>query len=266
MNPPELGEGLQFRERMGIRWLESRVGEHRVLFSLRSSDRTGSDGTPLDLDMGRTTTGPTTAQLAARRMFCEAVGIDPASVRIARQVHGDRILDLEGPEGELDGVVSLVDSEPPAVEADGFLLSERSMFDGPPAIVTADCLPVAIDGPRGIALLHLGWRGLATGLLEDAVRRTEGVNAVIGPAIGPCCYEVGREVFGSLGLERNTERAPLDLVAVVTDRLSRANVDRVVASGLCTACEQDLLFSHRRDGEATGRQLTTILPGSPGSS
>lgn len=266
MHPPELGEGFELREQMGLGWLEARLGEHRVLFSLRSGGQRGPDGASLELDMGRTTEGSTSEQLAARKMFCDAVGIDPASVRIARQVHGDRIFDLEGPGPCLEGAASLADADPPEVEADGFLLTAESPLDRRPAIVTADCLPVAIEGPRGIALLHLGWRGLATGLLEDAVRRTEGESAVIGPAIGPCCYEVGGEVFAALGLGQDSGGGPIDLVAVVTERLSRANVSGVEASGLCTFCEQDLLFSHRRDGEATGRQLTTILSGSPGSS
>jgi copper oxidase (laccase) domain-containing protein len=81
-------------------------------------------------------------------------------------------------------------------------------------------------------------------------------SAAIGPGIGPCCYEVGEEVlaaFGGLGKDVADGRM-LDLTEVARRLLADAGVTAVDAAGLCTSCEEDLFFSHRRDGERTGRQ------------
>ena len=80
----------------------------------------------------------------------------------------------------------------------------------------ADCLPIAIAGPDGVAMLHGGWRGLAAGIVGDGAERVGGTAAAIGPGIGPCCYEVGEEVlaaFAPLGDEVADGRM-LDLKAV----------------------------------------------------
>jgi hypothetical protein len=125
-----------------------------------------------------------------------------------------------------------------------------------PAVLVADCLPVAVAGPEGVAMLHCGWRGLAAGIVERGVRAIGGTAAAIGPGIGPCCYEVGDEVlaaFGDLG-EAIAAGRMLDLTEVARRLLARAGVESVTSAELCTSCNPDLLFSHRRDGERTGRQ------------
>jgi hypothetical protein len=60
--------------------------------------------------------------------------------------------------------------------------------------MVADCLPVALAGPGGVAMLHCGWRGLAAGIVERGVDEVGAEAAAVGPGIGPCCYEVGPEV------------------------------------------------------------------------
>ncbi len=65
-------------------------------------------------------------------------------------------------------------------------------------VVTADCVPVLMAGGGRIAAVHAGWRGLAESILPAAIGRfesdPEAIVALVGPAIGPCCYEVGPEV------------------------------------------------------------------------
>jgi copper oxidase (laccase) domain-containing protein len=81
-------------------------------------------------------------------------------------------------------------------------------------------------------------------------------HAAIGPGIGPCCYEVGDEVlaaFAGLG-EGIADGRMLDLAEVARRLLERAGVEAVDVAGLCTRCEEELFFSHRRDGPRTGRQ------------
>jgi YfiH family protein len=121
--------------------------------------------------------------------------------------------------------------------------------------VTADCLPVALAGPKGVAMAHGGWRGLAGGVLTRAAEAVEARAAAIGPGIGPCCYEVGEEVLSEFAaLDAVSDGRHLDLGAVAEALLRRSGVDEVERADLCTSCNPELFYSHRRDGEKTGRQ------------
>ena len=114
-------------------------------------------------------------------------------------------------------------------------------------------------------MLHCGWRGLAAGIVARGAAAVGATAAAIGPGIGPCCYEVGDEVlaaFAGLGDGIARERM-LDLPEVARRLLAAAGVERVESAGLCTACEPELFFSHRRDDGRTGRQagLAWLEPG-----
>ena len=175
-----------------------------------------------------------------RATVARAAGFDPATLRFARQVHGADVLE--------------VTSDDPVVAGDGdVLVTTRS--DVTVAILTADCTPVIVVGPRGVAVAHAGWRGLVAGVIEAAVNALGRVDAAwIGPAIGACCYEVGPEViaaFESHGLPvAGSDR--VDPGRAAGAALRRAGVERVAASGICTSCDRRY-FSYRRDG-TTGRQ------------
>jgi copper oxidase (laccase) domain-containing protein len=122
-------------------------------------------------------------------------------------------------------------------------------------VVTADCLPVALAGPGGVAMAHAGWRGLASGVLGRAAEAVDARAAAVGPGIGPCCYEVGEEVLRAFDdLAGVAAGRMLDLPAVAQGLLERAGVPGAEAAGVCTNCNPDLFFSHRRDGATTGRQ------------
>ena len=108
-------------------------------------------------------------------------------------------------------------------------------------------------------MVHGGWRGLAGGIVATAGERVRADVAAIGPGIGPCCYEVGEEVLVEFAdLEGVAVGRMLDLTAVATQLLERSGVEEIDASGLCTSCNPELLFSHRRDGEGTGRQAGLV--------
>ena len=103
-------------------------------------------------------------------------------------------------------------------------------------------------------MLHGGWRGLASGLIEDGTAAVDASAAVVGPGIGPCCFEVGDEVleaFAFLGDGIAVGRM-LDLREVARRLLIRSGVERVEISDLCTRCNPDLFFSHRGDGSRDG--------------
>jgi len=228
---------MDWRESNGVRWLQAGLDGAGAAFSTRVG---GVSEPPFDsLNLGLLTADNGEAVGENRRRLAAALGFEPGQVVHARQVHGARL--LEHPrEGGL-------------VEADGHILREA----GTAALVfTADCLPVAVAGPKGMAMLHAGWRGLAGGILGAGAEAVEATSAAIGPGIGPCCYEVGDEVlqsFAALG-EGIASGRMLDLPEVARRLLAAAGVERVESAGLCTSCEADLFYSHRRDEGRTGRQ------------
>jgi len=128
--------------------------------------------------------------------------------------------------------------------------------------LVADCLPIALAAPGAVAMLHAGWRGLATGMIAAGVTAVgelgaDGeLSAAIGPGAGPCCYEVGAEVHEPFaGIPDAHAGRNLDLKAVARHQLREAGVVTIADIGMCTICsDPGLLFSHRRDRGVTGRQ------------
>ena len=175
-----------------------------------------------------------------RARVARAAGFDPAHLVLGRQVHGAQILEARpgdaGVIGEGDVLVSTVVG--PVI-----------------AILAADCVPVILDGDRGVAVVHAGWRGLVAGVIEAAIDRIGPIRkAWVGPSIHACCYEVGPEVvaaFVARGLPvAGPERVDPGRAALVV--LRKAGVDDVEATTECTSCDPRY-FSYRRDG-TTGRQ------------
>ena len=176
-----------------------------------------------------------------RRLACEAVGLDVERLAFNRQVHSPTVHRAHaGVRGE---------------PGDGLWTAEARL---PMLAMSADCLPIAIvrtEGERAIAVLHAGWRGLAEGVVAAGVAALgDGPKAaVVGPAIGPCCYEVGPEV-SSLFDEDLTRDRKLDLWSAAERALASAGVERVERVDLCTRDYPQLFFSHRRSGRARGVQ------------
>ena len=118
------------------------------------------------------------------------------------------------------------------------------------------------DGPA-LAVVHAGWRGLLGGVIQNAVAALGGrPAAIVGPAIGPCCYEVGDEVAEPYRARFGPEIVHgrhLDLWQAAELALRDAGCDRVERVDLCTSCHEDRFFSHRRDRGRTGRQGVIAL-------
>jgi YfiH family protein len=176
-----------------------------------------------------------------RRIACEAVGVPYERLAFNRQVHSP--------------TVHRADPGVRGAPGDGLWTDERRV---PLLAMSADCLPIAVattDGPPHLAVLHAGWRGLADGVVEAGVTAL-GVApkaAVIGPAIGPCCYDVGPEVAARYDADL-THDGRLDLWTAAERALRRAGVEQVERVDLCTRDHPELFFSHRRDGLALGVQ------------
>jgi hypothetical protein len=127
------------------------------------------------------------------------------------------------------------------------------------AVHVADCVPVAVGGEGGVAMLHCGWRGLAGGIVAAGVDALRGLgadgelHAVIGPGAGGCCYETGDEVREPFAAYGAATGRLLDLKVIAAAQLREAGVATVVDVGRCTICDERY-FSHRREGADTGRQ------------
>jgi YfiH family protein len=219
--PPEL-----------LRW-EDAPGPYQVVFSTRAGGV--SDGPYASLNLGLLTGDERSRVEENRRLLLTAVGADPERAAWPRQVHGAGVVRANGR----------------GMEGDAIWTDEPRR---PLVVVTADCLPIAlarVGGTPAVALIHAGWRGLSAGVVEAAVASLGGkLAAAVGPGIGPCCYEVGREVSELFGELRRT----LDLRSVAERALRQAGVERVDHVDLCTACSPERFFSHRRDRGLTGRQ------------
>ncbi len=151
-------------------------------------------------------------------------------------------------------------------EGDALISAQRNLAL---VVVTADCVPVILVSDREVAAVHAGWRGIVAGVVPAAVARFRGAapNAAwIGPAIGPCCYEVGDEVAASVVASSGPDvlrpgrrdRPHLDLQAAVERQLSAAGVRRCHRIARCTACHPQWLHSYRRDGARAGRNLALV--------
>jgi len=182
------------------------------------------------------------------------------------QVHGARVIDLDAAADE----ARLGAGAAGPIEADASFTRRPGRVC---AILTADCLPILLASDTGdlAAAAHAGWRGLAGGVVEAAVRALpvppRKLLAWLGPAIGPQHFEVGAEVREAL-LQTDPKaegafapnargRFMADLAQLAHRRLAALGVDRIYGSGQCTFHHPDKYFSHRRDG-VTGRQATLI--------
>jgi YfiH family protein len=203
-----------------------------------------------------------------RRRLARAAG---APLFVAAQVHGFAIARV-GAGDTPEDVTRL--------QADG-LCSDRA--DVALAVFVADCIPAVVVDPRrgAFAAVHAGWRGTLAGVLPAAVRalgahfgsRASDLRVALGPAIGPCCFEVGPEVVAAFeaGLTgaraaevivgaRGGGKAHVDLKRVNRLLLERAGVDpaAIDAGPECTSCDQARFFSYRRDKGQTGQHLAFV--------
>jgi polyphenol oxidase len=216
-------------------------GPYRVAFSTRRGGV--SEGRYASLNLGLLTADEPANVEENRRLLCAEVGADPDRLALNRQVHGTSVRRAHaGERGQ---------------HADGLWTDAPGV---PLLAMAADCLPIALArltrarGAPALAVLHVGWRGLADGVIASGVEALGGrLAAAIGPAIGPCCYEVGPEVAARFSGDL-WSGGKLDLWTAAERALVAAGVEEVERTDLCTACHPELFFSHRRDEGLTGRQ------------
>lgn len=170
------------------------------------------------------------------------------NVHQVTQVHGVEIASLETLPAEADGMIASWD-EPNANMA----------------IKTADCMPIVIEGEKGVVFLHVGWRGLAKGILKKPeIVLINPQRVLIGPSIHVCCFEVTSELKDCFKQSPNFEEKDgklfFNLQLEAKDMLLQAFPNLLMSiAPICTCCHQDF-HSHRRD-QTKNRNWNLYLKG-----
>ena len=193
----------------------------------------------------------------ARREVAAATDTEVASWHLLHQVHG--------------AAVARVDATVPAgTELRGVDAAVTALTDRPLVVQTADCVGVLLAAPGAVGVAHAGRAGVLEGVVPAAVTALRElashpqVVAVLGPAIGGCCYEVpvamraaAEERCPGIGATTTWGTPSLDLPAAVRRQLAAVDVEVVGSPAPCTYTDERF-FSHRRD-PASGRQVGLIV-------
>ena len=155
---------MRWREQEGVRWLEADLPGARAAFSARLGGV--SEGPFKSLNLGRLTGDRADAVRENRHRLAAAIAIDPELVLIGRQVHAAEVARHDGPTRPR----AYANPAPGLPEADGHATARADLA---PLVFVADCLPVALAGPGGVAMIHCGWRGLAAGIVERGVEEVD---------------------------------------------------------------------------------------------
>ena len=222
-----------------IRW--DAPGPYDVVFSTRRGGV--SEGPFATLNLGRRLGDVPERVDENRRRLCAETGADHDRLALNHQRHTAQVnRAAAGRRGET---------------GDGLWTDEPEL---PLLALGADCALIALARTNGdrpaVAVLHAGRIGLLAGIVEAGVSALGGrVAAVVGPTIGPCCYEVGEEVAAPYRARFGADVVSggrLDLWTSAERALREAGCASVERLDLCTACDPDRFFSYRRDGKPRG--------------
>ena len=225
-----------------IRW--AAPGPYEVVFSTRVGGV--SEGPFASLNLGKKTGDDPARVEENRRVLCASIDVDPGRLALNYQYHS--------------AVVHAAKAGVRGVPGDGLWTDAARL---PVLALAADCVPIALvrtnGGRPGVAVLHAGRAGLLAGVVAAGVRALGGgpLAAALGPAIGPCCYEVREDVAGPFRARFGSDIArarTLDLWTSAERALREAGCSAVERFDLCTACNPDLFFSRGRDGRPRGVQ------------
>jgi len=198
------------------------------------------------------------------------LGFETADVVAARQIHSDTVCHVT--QAHRGGCLT----EGASPVCDALITNTPGLAL---VVFTADCTPILFHDPvtGAVGAAHAGWRGTAAGIAEKIVRamctafgcRPADIRAAIGPHIGSCCFETDRDVpeamIAALGavaepyIRSAGEKFFVDLTGMNRLFLQRAGVVQIETTPLCTACRQELFWSHRKVGNARGSQGAVIV-------
>lgn len=244
-----------------------------------------SRGAFAGLNLGREVGDDVSAVAENHRRFAASVGYAPAGLYETRQVHG---ADVHVVASGSDPAIARQVGADALLAPGGVPRPDAAGPEGAQALPiavgvrTADCMPLLVADPVGgtVAAVHAGWRGVAGGIVAAAFRGLQEHGALperllvaLFPHIRACCFEVGPEVVPQLvgdlpepvrvrALLPRSPRPHVDLSVVVTEQLLALGVraEHIDDVAGCTRCDAERFFSYRRDGSASGRHVTAIVP------
>jgi len=157
-------------------------------------------------------------------------------------------------------------------DVDGLVTNVKNL---PIVIYYADCVPILLadETAKVIAAVHSGWRGTVSQIATKAAEimtvkfgsNPDNIKAVIGPSIGPCCFETGKEVAEQFDLdlvkEKQNGKYMVDLWEANRRILLGCNIkpQNIEVLKLCTVCRNDIFYSYRTHKDATGRMGAFIM-------
>ncbi|MBN2618731.1 MAG: peptidoglycan editing factor PgeF [Spirochaetales bacterium] len=190
-----------------------------------------------------------------RRLLCSLLNVDFDKYIYATQVHGSKIAKVNN------------DNYLNNFECDGFITNEAGLLLN---IYVADCVPIIIyDKENNVgAVLHCGWKGTFEKIIYNAVQilkkdyNSDSTNLLmgIGPSIGECCYNVSEELYKNFnpltgeGHVKNNKYY-LNLKEINKNQAISVGIleENIEIMDICTYCDNKNFYSHRKEGEPTGR-------------
>lgn len=204
------------------------------------------------------------------RILGTAVGFSLEDLVATKQTHSDIVRRVG--RGDRGGYMV----EGASAECDALITNESGVGL---TVFTADCTPILLYDPvtGAVGAAHAGWRGTAKGIAARTVEamakefgcQPQNICVAIGPNIGPCCFETDADVpdamvhaFGDgayAHIRQENGKYYVNLKELNALCLRNAGVRHIEISPLCTACRQDLFWSHRRVGQMRGSQGAIII-------
>ena len=253
-----------FKNKNGVITLHSKVldeaGFEKHCFTTRLGGVSEGHLAATNLSFSRECHGNVTENY---RRVTDAAGIDMSAMALTCQEHTDIVRKIGSEYKNCGFYIS-------DTAVDGYVTAERGIAL---VVFVADCVPVLIADPKKqvVAAVHSGWRGTKAKITQNAVKMMvreygsdpQDIVAAIGPCIGGCCYEVGRDVYDGFGVpEYFTPKADgkfmLDLVKANTAVLNEIGVQRVESANECTMCKHELYYSHRYTKGKRGNMAAMI--------
>src|SRR5262249_44942754 len=264
---PTLAEGrLLWRETATVTYLEPRVLSSspalRCAFTTRHAGRSGQS---LNLSFDK---GAYSEVLAHRQRLQHALGLAQAPLCTVRQVHGNQVCFVDA---------AMLQCGLAGVEADALVTSLPTVALG---VLIADCLPVvlyALETPV-VAVVHAGRMGTYHRIVQHTLTVIQRrfatppaqIHAVLGPAIGACCYKLDARAVGPFQerfptwqqffVPHGPQEWTMDLLTANTLQLRAAGIPaaHIATASVCTVCQNQHLYSHRAEGQEAGRGMAIV--------
>jgi YfiH family protein len=269
---PTLADGrLLWCETATVTYLEPLVlSAHPRLRCAFTTRHAGRSGQSLNLSFDK---GERTAVLAHRQHVLQALDLEQTTLCTVRQVHGNQVCIVDA---------AMLQRGLMGIAADALVTHLAQVALG---VLVADCLPIvlyALDTPV-IAVVHAGRMGTYQRVVQHTLESIEcrfatppaQVHAVLGPAIGACCYTLDIRAVGPFRdqfptweqffIPHGPERWTMDLLTANTLQLQAAGVpaEQIDTASICTACHKHDLYSHRAEGQEAGRGMAIVALTSP---